>query len=115
MVSVSVCVTVVVAFDALTTMVNVPPVVGVPEITPLPVLTVSPGGRPVALKLVGKFVARMLYVNGWPTVGGRGGFAGDARGPDAHRDDERLRAGAARVGGGQGHAEGAHGSRGYPK
>ena len=32
-------------------------VVGVPEIRPVPVLTDSPAGKPVALKLVGLFVA----------------------------------------------------------
>jgi hypothetical protein len=32
-------------------------VVGVPEITPVVVFTVKPGGRPVALKLVGLLVA----------------------------------------------------------
>jgi hypothetical protein len=35
----------------------IPDVVGVPEIKPVEVLTVSPGGRPVALKLVGLLVA----------------------------------------------------------
>jgi hypothetical protein len=35
----------------------VPAVVGVPEITPVLVLTVRPGGKPVALKLVGLLVA----------------------------------------------------------
>src|SRR5688572_5204096 len=68
MVIVSVAVAVVVALEALITTGNVPPVVGMPEMTPLPVLTVRPGGSPVALKLVGKFDARMLYVNGCPTV-----------------------------------------------
>jgi len=36
---------------------DVPAVVGVPEITPVLVLTVSPAGRPIALKLVGLLVA----------------------------------------------------------
>ena len=31
----------------------VPAVVGVPEITPVPLFTLKPAGRPVALKLVG--------------------------------------------------------------
>ena len=35
----------------------VPAVVGVPEITPVLVLTISPAGRGLALKLVGLLVA----------------------------------------------------------
>jgi hypothetical protein len=42
---------------ALSVMLEAPDVVGVPEISPVPVLTESPVGRPVALKLVGLLVA----------------------------------------------------------
>jgi hypothetical protein len=42
---------------ALSDMVEVPAPVGVPEISPLVVLTESPAGRPVAPKLVGVLVA----------------------------------------------------------
>ena len=45
------------AFAALTVTLEVPAVVGVPEIKPVPVFTVKPAGRPVALKLVGLLVA----------------------------------------------------------
>ena len=38
----------------------VPVAVGVPEITPLEVLTLNPVGSPEALKLVGLLVAAML-------------------------------------------------------
>ena len=57
-----------VAFVALTVTVNVPPVVGVPEITPVVVSSFNPGGRPVAAKLVGLFVAVIWYVRGTPLV-----------------------------------------------
>jgi hypothetical protein len=40
--------------------VNIPAVVGVPEIAPLAVSTDSPPGSPVALKLVGLFSAVMV-------------------------------------------------------
>ena len=39
---------------------------GVPLITPLVALTVSPLGRPVALNVRGKLVAPILYVNAVP-------------------------------------------------
>jgi len=42
---------------ALMVTLDVPAVVGVPEITPVLVFTLRPGGRPVALKLVGLLVA----------------------------------------------------------
>ena len=42
---------------ALIVTVYVPAVVGVPEINPVLVSTVKPAGSPVALKLVGLFVA----------------------------------------------------------
>ena len=45
------------AFVALIVTVNVPAVVGVPEIIPLVVFTLKPAGSPVALKLVGLLVA----------------------------------------------------------
>ena len=57
MVSVSVVVPVPPALVALSEMVEVPVAVGVPEIKPLVVLTVSPEGSPVALKLVGELEA----------------------------------------------------------
>lgn len=41
-------------------MVLVPAVVGVPEITPVPVFTLRPAGSPVALKLVGDMLAVMV-------------------------------------------------------
>jgi hypothetical protein len=40
----------------------VPAVLGTPLIKPEVALTDKPGGRPVALKLVGPFVAPILYV-----------------------------------------------------
>ena len=45
------------AFVALKVTVEVPVAVGVPEITPVLLLTDSPAGNPVAPKLVGLFVA----------------------------------------------------------
>jgi hypothetical protein len=42
---------------ALRVTLEVPAAVGVPEIKPELVLTVRPAGRPIALKLVGLFVA----------------------------------------------------------
>ena len=45
----------------------VPAVVGVPEIRPVLALTESPAGRPLALKLVGLFVAVIWYVKAEPT------------------------------------------------
>ena len=56
-VSVNVAVPVPPTFVALSATLDVPAVVGVPEISPVVVLTVSPAGKPVALKLVGLFVA----------------------------------------------------------
>jgi hypothetical protein len=46
-----------VAFVALIVTLKAPVVLGVPETRPVEGLTVSPGGRPVALKLVGLLVA----------------------------------------------------------
>ena len=57
MVMVSACVSVPPALVAVMLAVKVPVTNGVPEITPVPVLTVSPDGKPVALKLVGVLVA----------------------------------------------------------
>ena len=45
------------ALDARTVATNVPVDVGVPVITPEPGITLRPGGKPVALKLVGVLVA----------------------------------------------------------
>jgi hypothetical protein len=45
------------ALVALKETLEVPAVVGVPEMSPLEVLMDSPAGRPVALKLVGLLVA----------------------------------------------------------
>ena len=45
------------ALVALMVTVYVPAVVGVPEINPVLVFTVKPGGSPIALKLVGLLVA----------------------------------------------------------
>ena len=42
---------------ALTVAVNVPEAVGVPLIKPVAVFTVSPAGKPLAVKLVGVFEA----------------------------------------------------------
>ena len=56
-VRVSVAVPVPPALVALSEMVEVPVAVGVPEIKPLVVLTDSPEGNPVALKLVGELEA----------------------------------------------------------
>ena len=41
----------------------VPTVVGMPEIKPFVVLTLSPGGKPVALKLVGALTAVIWKLN----------------------------------------------------
>ena len=48
------------ALVAVTVALKVPTEVGVPVTTPVPAVTVSPGGRPVALKLVGVLVAVMV-------------------------------------------------------
>ncbi len=48
------------AFVALKVTEDVPALVGVPEITPVLVLTESPAGNPVALKLVGLLLAVMV-------------------------------------------------------
>ena len=56
-VSVRVAVPVPVAFVALSVTVDVPVAVGVPVINPLSGSTDRPAGKPVALKLVGEFVA----------------------------------------------------------
>ena len=45
------------AFVALNVTLDVPAAVGVPEMTPVVVLTESPAGSPVALKLVGLLLA----------------------------------------------------------
>ena len=57
MVKVKVALPVPPALVALMVTVYVPAVVGVPEINPVLVFTVSPPGSPVALKLVGLLVA----------------------------------------------------------
>ena len=54
---VRVAVAVEVALVALIVTVNVPCPIGVPEMRPVEALTARPGGRPVAPKLVGLFVA----------------------------------------------------------
>ena len=54
------CVPVPATLVALMVAANVPATVGVPEIKPVMVLGVSPGGKPVALKLVGVFAAVMV-------------------------------------------------------
>ena len=56
-VKVRVAVPVPVVLAALRVTVEVPAVVGVPEINPVPVLTERPAGNPVALKLVGLLLA----------------------------------------------------------
>ena len=56
-VSVRVLIPVPPALVAFKDMLKVPEEVGIPEIKPLAVLTVSPAGRPVASKLVGLLVA----------------------------------------------------------
>jgi hypothetical protein len=56
-VKVNVAVPVPPAFVALNVTLEVPTAVGVPEITPVLVLTDSPAGNPVALKLVGVLLA----------------------------------------------------------
>jgi hypothetical protein len=56
-VSVNAAVPVPLALVALRLTSDVPAVVGVPEIKPELVLTLRPAGKPVALKLVGLFVA----------------------------------------------------------
>src|ERR1700730_11909359 len=56
-VKVNVAVPVPAAFVALNVTLDVPAVVGVPEMTPVAVLTESPAGNPVALKLVGLLLA----------------------------------------------------------
>ena len=53
----NVAVPVPVALVALNVTLDVPAAVGVPEMTPVAVLTESPAGNPVALKLVGLLVA----------------------------------------------------------
>ena len=51
---------------ALRPTLNVPAAAGVPEIAPVAVSTVSPDGSPVALKLVGLFVAVIVYEKAVP-------------------------------------------------
>ena len=50
------------ALVAVTVELYVPSEVGVPEMTPVLVLTLSPGGKPEAPKLVGELVAAMVYI-----------------------------------------------------
>ena len=58
-VNVSVALPVPPLFVALNVTVDDPTTVGVPEMSPVPVLTDKPDGKPVALKLVGEFVAEI--------------------------------------------------------
>ena len=67
-VKVSVALPVPPALVALIVTLYVPAVVGVPEITPVLVFTLKPGGKPVAPKLVGLFVAVIVYENATPAV-----------------------------------------------
>ena len=60
MVMVSACVAVPPALVAVMVAGKVPVADGVPEMMPVPVLTLSPTGSPVALKLVGELVAVMV-------------------------------------------------------
>ena len=48
---------VLVALVAVTVALNTPSTVGAPEIIPLPALTLNPGGKPDAPKLLGALVA----------------------------------------------------------
>ena len=48
------------AFVALRLMFEFPVAVGVPEMTPVTVLMLRPAGNPMALKVVGLFVAVMV-------------------------------------------------------
>ena len=57
-----------VALVAFTVVVNVPTAVGEPEISPVAVLIESPGGKPVALKLIGVLDAIIWKLNATPTV-----------------------------------------------
>ena len=56
------------ALAALSVTFDVPVVCGVPEITPVMVLTARPAGRPEAPKLVGLLVAMIAYVKLEPTT-----------------------------------------------
>src|ERR1700730_880528 len=60
MVKVNVAVPVPVPLVALNVTLDVPVAVGVPEMTPVAVLTESPAANPVALKLVGLLLAVMV-------------------------------------------------------
>ena len=51
---------------ALRATLNAPVTVGVPEINPVTVFTERPAGSPVALKLVGLFVAVIVYKKAVP-------------------------------------------------
>lgn len=51
---------------ALKTTLNVPRAVGIPEINPVVVLTERPAGNPPAPKLVGLFVAVIVYEKAVP-------------------------------------------------
>ena len=55
-------------FVALRATEEPPAALGVPVMAPEPVLTLNPAGRPVALKLVGLFVAVILYVYAVPLM-----------------------------------------------
>ena len=56
------------AFVALTVTLKFPFVVGVPDIAPVLVFTVSPEGNPLAPKLVGLLLAVMVYGNATPCL-----------------------------------------------
>src|SRR5580700_4744862 len=56
------------AFVALSVVTKVPANVGVPLMMPLAELIVRPVGIPVAPKLAGEFVARIVKLNALPTV-----------------------------------------------
>ena len=56
------------ALLAVTVALEVPATVGVPDITPVVLLMVSPDGNPVAPKLVGELVAVMVYVKALPVT-----------------------------------------------
>jgi len=68
MVSVSVALPVPALLVALNVVVDVPAVVGAPEIKPEAVFTVRPAGNPDAPKLVGKLAAIIWYENALPIV-----------------------------------------------
>ncbi len=57
-----------VAFAATMVAVYVPAAVGMPEMTPVAGSITLPGGRPVAVKFIGLFVAMVPYWNKTPVV-----------------------------------------------